>query len=158
MDDLTDDIYRRLSLIPHEDPSIPDPPARPTSPPFRLAYHVYKPSTPFRKSAPPEPDFRIAVVNARTTTIPTLSQLRALLESTPLDPPRGDKMDRQLHMRLRHGYRNVILAIVDQGVVSFLRFGDAGFSKEKIFGDKTGPKGPKRGGFSGRGGKGNRRR
>jgi tRNA-splicing endonuclease subunit Sen54 len=153
-----DDIYRRLSLIPCEDPSVPDPPARPTSPPFRLAYHVYKPSTPFRKSAPPEPDFRIAVVNARTTTIPTLSQLRALLESTPLNPPRGEKLDRQLYMRLRHGYRNVILAIVDQGVVSFLRFGDAGFSKEKIFGDKAKPKGPKRGGFSGRGGRGRGKR
>lgn len=114
--------------------------------------HVYKPSTPFRKSAPPTPDFRIAVVNTRTqTTLPTLSQLRALLESTPLDPPVGEKMERQLYMRLRHGYRSVILAVVDQGVVSFLRVADAGFSKEKIYYNK-GPKGPKKGGFSGRGG------
>lgn len=71
-------------------------------------------------------------------------QLGALLESTPLDPPRGEKMDRLLYMRLRHGYRNVILAVVDQGVVSFLRVGDAAFGKEMIYAEK-GP-GPKKGG------------
>ncbi|KAL1985385.1 hypothetical protein VTN96DRAFT_7946 [Rasamsonia emersonii] len=147
------DIYRRLSLIPSEDPSTPEPPARRTDPPFRIAFHVYKPATPFRKSAPPTPDFRIAVVNTWTqTTLPTLSQLRALLESTPLDPPVGEKMERQLYMRLRHGYRSVILGVVDQGVVSFLRVADAGFSKEKIYYNKEGPKGPKKGGFSGKGG------
>jgi len=145
-----------LSLIPAEDPSTPESPSRRTDPPFRIAFYVYKPSTPFRKSAPPTPDFRIAVVNSRTqTTLPTLSQLRSLLETTPLDPPRGEKMDRHLYMRLRHGYRNIILAVVDQGVVSFLRVADAGFSKEKIYSDKEGPKGPKTSGFSGRsGGKG----
>jgi tRNA-splicing endonuclease subunit Sen54 len=153
----TDDIYRRLSLIPHDNPTIPHPPVRRTTPPFRLAYYVYKPSTPFRKSAPPNPDFRIAVINARTqTTLPTLSQLRALLEGTPLDPPQGEKMERHLYMRLRHGYRSVIMAVVDQGVVSFLRFGDAGFSKETIYEDKSGPKGPKKGGISSPGRKGKR--
>ncbi|PTU24535.1 hypothetical protein P175DRAFT_0513492 [Aspergillus ochraceoroseus IBT 24754] len=68
-------------------------------------------------SAPPSPDFRVAVVNARThTTMPTLSQLGTLLESTPFDPPQSDK---QLYVRLRHGYRNVILAVVDQGVQKY---------------------------------------
>ncbi|KAL2011029.1 hypothetical protein VTN00DRAFT_3747 [Thermoascus crustaceus] len=132
------DIYRRLTLIPAQDPTIPNPPPRRTEPPFRLAFHVYKPSTPFKKSAPPEPDFRIAVINSRTQiTIPTLSQISALLESTPLDPPRGEKMERLLYMRLRHGYRNVILAVVDQGVVSFLRVADAGFSRERIYEGRT---------------------
>lgn len=135
------DIYRKLSMIPYYDPAaIPDSPTRYTIPPFRIAFHVYKPSTPFRKTAPPAPDFRIAVVNCRTqTSIPTASQLGALLENTPLDPPRGEKMDRMLYMRLRHGYRNVILAVVDQGVVSYLRIADAAFGKEKIYEHKTGP-------------------
>ncbi|KAL4863978.1 hypothetical protein BDV12DRAFT_189259 [Aspergillus spectabilis] len=82
--------------------------------PYAVVWHVYKPSPSFRKSAPPCPDFKIAVVNARTnTTIPTLSQIGTLLESTPLDPPRSD---RHLYVRLRNGYRNIILAVVDQGV------------------------------------------
>lgn len=50
-----------------------------------------------------------------------------------------------MYMRLRHGYRNVILAVVDQGVVSFLRVGDAAFGKEKVYAEK--PPGPKKGGF-----------
>lgn len=78
--------------------------------------------------------------------MPTLCQLHALLESTPLDPPRGEKMDRLLYMRLRHGYRNVILAVVDQGVVSFIRVGDSAFGKERIF-EMKGPS-SKKGGFS----------
>lgn len=56
-------------------------------------------------------------------------------------------MDRLLYMRLRHGYRNVILAVVDQGVVSFLRVGDAAFGREKIYKDKA-----VQGGKKGRGG------
>ena len=148
----TDDIYRKLCTIPYYDPAaILDSPNRHTTAPFRVAFHVFKPSTPFRKSAPPAPDFRIAVVNSRTqTSFPTASQLGALLETTPLDPPRGDKMDRLLYMRLRHGYRNVVLAVVDQGVVSYLRIGDAAFGKEKMYLSKSGPtsKSSRRGGPS----------
>lgn len=115
--------------------------------PFRVVFHVYKPSTAFKKSAPPKPDFRIAVINTReTTSIPTLAQLGALLESTPLDPPQGEKMERMLYMRLRHGYRNVVLAVVDQGVVSYLRVADSAFGKEKLYTATGGPSGPKRGG------------
>ena len=87
------------------------------------------------------------MVNAREqTTIPTLAQLGTLLETTPLDPPSGEKMKRHLYMRLRHGHRNVILAVVDQGVVSYLRFSDAVFGKEKLYEAKHVPTGSKRGG------------
>ncbi|PYH96604.1 hypothetical protein BO71DRAFT_448496 [Aspergillus ellipticus CBS 707.79] len=127
-----DDIYRKLSFIPWYDPAAVPSQSR-TTPPYRIVFHIYKPSTPFKKSAPPPPDFKIAVVNSRLhTTFPTLSQLGSLLESTPLDPP-TEKMSRQLYMRLRHGYRNVILAVVDEGVVSYLRIADSAFGKEKIY-------------------------
>lgn len=129
---LLDDIYRKLALVPWYDPAAPR--TAPTSPPFRVVFHIYKPSTAFKKSAQPPPDFRVAVVDARKhPTIPASSDLGALLESTPLDPPRGEKMDRLLYMRLKHGYRNVILAVVDQGVVSYLRVSDSAFGKEKIY-------------------------
>ncbi|EEH48929.2 uncharacterized protein PADG_05008 [Paracoccidioides brasiliensis Pb18] len=132
------DIYRALSIIPTHNPTHPDPPQPPqTNPPYRLAYHIYKPSTPFRKSTPGTPDFRLAVINSRTNpTLPSLQDLSALLESTPLDPPRGGKMERLMYMRLRHGWRNVILAVVDQGVVSFLRVADAGFVGVRIYEEK----------------------
>ncbi|PYH83642.1 putative tRNA splicing endonuclease subunit [Aspergillus uvarum CBS 121591] len=134
-----DDIYNKLSIIPWYDPTAAPQAARsPAQAPYRVVFHVYKPSTPFKKSAPPPPDFRIAVVNARThTSVPTLSQLGALLESTPLDPPTSEKMSRQLYMRLRHGYRNVVLAVVDEGVVSYLRISEAAFGKEKLYKQKA---------------------
>lgn len=141
-------IYRKLAIIPWYDPAAaPKRDPRDTPAPFRVVFHVYKPSTPIKKTAWPPPDFRIAVVNTREqTSIPTLAQLGALMESTPLDPPRGEKMDRMMYMRLRHGYRNVVLAVVDQGVVSYLRVADAAFGKEKLYEAKNGPSGPKRGG------------
>ena len=146
------DIYRKLVIIPWYDPALAverDP--LDTDAPFRVVFHVYKPSTPFKKTAPPTPDFRIAVVNAsEQTSIPTLAQLNALVESTPLDPPRGEKMDRMLYMRLRHGYRNVVLAVVDQGVTSYLRIGDTAFGKEKLYESKNGPFTKRSGNFRGK--------
>ncbi|KAJ5956343.1 hypothetical protein N7501_010622 [Penicillium viridicatum] len=140
------DVYRKLAIIPWYDPvTAPERHPSDTTPPFRVVFHIYKPSTPFKKSTPPTPDFRIAVVSTRDqTTMPTMTQLGALLESTPLDPPRGEKMDRMMYMRLRHGYRNVVMAVVDQGVVSYLRIADSAFGKEKLYDNKGGPQGPKR--------------
>jgi tRNA-splicing endonuclease subunit Sen54 len=43
-------------------------------------------------------------------------------------------MQRHSYMRLKHGYRNVILAVVDRGVISYLRLGDAGFGLERMYG------------------------
>ena len=76
--------------------------------PYSVFFHVYKPSTPFRKSAPPAPDFYVVVIksdirhllksnhadsfiSARTTPTPSLYELSALFEALPempLPPPR----------------------------------------------------------------------
>ncbi|KAH9480353.1 putative tRNA-splicing endonuclease subunit sen54 [Psilocybe cubensis] len=61
------------------------------STPYQIFYNLYKPSTPFKKSAPPPPDFQIVVINARTTPMPTLQELTDLfdvLPESPLPPPR----------------------------------------------------------------------
>ena len=142
------DVYRKLAIIPWYDP-VTAPPSNPSdiTAPFRVVFHVWKPSTPFKKSAPPTPEFRVAVLSTRDqASMPTMTQLGALLESTPLDPPSGEKMERMMYMRLRHGYRHVILAVVDQGVVSYLRVADSAFGKEKLYENQGGPRGPKRGG------------
>ena len=107
------DIFRALSLIPYHDPTTTPHNTNP-SPPFRIAYHVYKPNAPYRKSLPPPPDFRIAVIDARATGVPTLNQIGALLDSMPLDELPKEK---RLEQRLKHGKRNVILGVVDMGVV-----------------------------------------
>ena len=155
------DIYRRLALIDFHDSSAARQPASPetpaSDPAFRITYHVYKPgSTTYKKSDPGSPDFRLAVVNGRETPVPTLEQLSSLLETTPYDPPLEHV---QLYGKLRWGYKNVVLAIVDQGVTSYLRIGDSVFGKERIYeraskgpGAKRGGRGGGRGGRGGRGG------
>ncbi|MCJ1391783.1 tRNA-splicing endonuclease subunit sen54 [Xylographa bjoerkii] len=84
---------------------------------LRCSFYVWKPRPVFKKSSPGPPDFRIAVVNAREDNVPILSQLDDLLSSVPYDPP-PSTMETQLYQKLKHGWRNVILAIVDQGVAS----------------------------------------
>ena len=147
------DIYRRLALISYYDPTTqhqpPESNVTNTDPSFRITYHVWKPgSQTFKKSAPGPPDFRIAVINARETTVPTLQQLSALLDTTPYDPPHETA---QLYQKLKHGYKNVVLAVVDQGVTSYLRIADAAFGREKLYERNGKGLDGKRGGRGGRG-------
>jgi len=124
-------------------------------PPFRVTWDVWKPSTSYKKTAPPEPDFRVAVIDARSTSVPTMAQISALFDSTPYAPPNG-KAEKQLYSRLRHGYRNVVLAVVDGGVVSYLRVSDTGFGNEKLYLHVGGRGGGKRGRGGKSGGRGGR--
>ncbi|KAI4761104.1 hypothetical protein E4T52_06703 [Aureobasidium sp. EXF-3400] len=141
------EIYRRLAIIPSYDPTTKKQgSADPTDPAFRITYHLWKPGSPhYKKSSPGTPDFRIAVVNARETTFPTLSQLSALVDTQPYMPPRPDA---QLYAKLRNGHKSVILAVVDQGVTSYLRLADAGFCREKLFERK--PPAARKGGKGGK--------
>ncbi|KAI9844942.1 MAG: tRNA-splicing endonuclease subunit sen54 [Thelocarpon superellum] len=141
-------IYRLLSAIPSHDPTLaassPATTATATAPafstpppstvPFRVAFHVWKPQPDFKKSMPGPPDYRIAVVSARDDPLPTLSQISALMASTPYQPPPEHMGGPTKSIaRLKHGYRNVLLAVVDAGVVSYLRISDAAFAKEKMY-------------------------
>ncbi|KAI0313847.1 tRNA-splicing endonuclease subunit sen54 N-term-domain-containing protein [Amylostereum chailletii] len=80
-------IFKSLRFIPHGH-SIPlNTTSEPSSSPYEVFYHLYKPSTPFRKTAPPPPEWSVVVVDARTTPIPTLSELTALFDPLPILPP-----------------------------------------------------------------------
>ena len=151
------DIHRLLQVIPSNTLATPPkfmlPPN--TNNPFRLTFDVYKPAGRFRKTARGPPDYRIAVINARETDVPTLSQLNDLLVTTPHNPPTPNM---QVYQKLKHGSRNVILAVVDNGIPSYIRIADACFAEEKLY-DRLG-KGPRgKGGGRGRGrGRGGRGR
>lgn len=146
------EIYRRLAIIPSYDLTAKKA-SEPTDPSFRITYHLWKPGSPhYKKSSPGVPDFRIAVVNARETTFPTLAQLSALIDTQPCMPP---KSEAQLYAKIRNGYKSVILAVVDQGVTSYLRLADAGFAREKLFERK--PPAARKGGKGGNWKKKNKR-
>ncbi|RDA91149.1 hypothetical protein CP533_0453 [Ophiocordyceps camponoti-saundersi (nom. inval.)] len=129
------DIYRQLELVPRHRPDAAMQQRGTPQEPFRIHYHVWKSGgPPFSKTKPPPPDFRVAVTDTAGSGLPTLGQLDALFGSVPPEPP-GENLQGpgRLYQRLRHGYRNVIIAIVDWGLVNFMRFGDAAFGEEKLF-------------------------
>jgi tRNA-splicing endonuclease subunit Sen54 len=149
-------IYKKVSLIPSHHP-----PHKHTITsnsaakfPYRIAYYIWKPQPKFKKSDPPPPDFRIAVVSAREVGIPTLAQLSALFDSVPVDTAAAGK---NIYQKLKDGYRNVIVAVVDFGVTSFLKFADVGFGDETLYKRRAGGhRGGKYGGRGGRWGRGGR--
>ncbi|GAA5944322.1 tRNA splicing endonuclease subunit SEN54 [Sporobolomyces koalae] len=51
--------------------------------PYQPFFHMYKPITKYKKSAPPPPDFRIVVVNGATTPMPTLFEFTDMFDSVP---------------------------------------------------------------------------
>ncbi|KJZ80476.1 hypothetical protein HIM_00326 [Hirsutella minnesotensis 3608] len=151
-------IYRQLALLPRHRPTDTPTSRRAVQDPFRVHFLVWKPGgAPFSKKNPPPPDFRIAVADTDESGVPSLEQVSALLESTPLDLP-GDKMQGpgRLYQRLKHGHRNVLVAIVDRGLVNFMRFGEAAFGDEMMyerFDARGGPGARGRGRGGGQGGR-----
>lgn len=152
-------VYRQLELIPRFDPSTDSTEIRAPEDPYKVFFHVWRPSkhTVFSKSDPPPPDFRIAVLDARETSVPALDQLDALWSTTPSEPPPSTMAGPgKMYQRLKHGHRNVLLAIVDRGLVNFMRFGQGAFGAERLHerfdAPSRGGRGGKRGG--GRGGRG----
>ena len=160
-------IYRQIAIVPRHKPCVvPTEPAPVPEDPFRVAFYLWKASklATFAKSNPGAPDFRVAIADARTSSVPTLTQINSLLESTTWDPPNPEwRNDAKSYARLKHGWRNVVLAVNDQGVISYLQLGEAAFGEEKIFErfDRGSFSGGKRGGGArgrgrggGRGGRG----
>ncbi|TVY26158.1 putative tRNA-splicing endonuclease subunit tsp-5 [Lachnellula hyalina] len=151
-------IYRQIAVIPRHKPlPTPEDPATssPVDDPYRVIFHLWKPiRVPnFTKSNPGVPDFRVAIVNARTTFVPSLSQVTSLLESTPWDPPKPGQGIKNTYQKLKHGWRNVVLAVIDQGVISYLRLGETAFGEEQLSErfDQGSFRGNKRGRGGGRG-------
>ncbi|KAF2856033.1 tRNA splicing endonuclease-like protein subunit, partial [Plenodomus tracheiphilus IPT5] len=147
------DIYRLLKLIPTHDRTAPPTFLLPPSPsnPFRVHFDVYRTTAKFRKSARGPPDFRICVIDARTTPVPTGAQLNDLFAQVPEDRPKASD---QPYQKLKHGYRNVVLAVVDNGMPSYIRLADSPFEEVKIY-ERAGPRGKGgRGRGRGRGGRG----
>lgn len=125
------DIFRQLQIIQQHDlnpepaessSAIPDPRLLPT-------YHVIKPSgiQNYRKSSPPSPDYIVVVLDARQTEIPSSTQIGELLASMPDDKLENAER-KKLETRIKHGRRSVLLAVVDSGLVSYLRFSGGGFA------------------------------
>ncbi|GJC85807.1 putative tRNA-splicing endonuclease subunit tsp-5 [Colletotrichum liriopes] len=146
-------VYKQLELLARYQPSpAAQEPVAPADP-YKVHWHVWKPSKhpSLRVTELPPPDIRIAVADARDDAVPSFEEVSALLDSAPYDPPDPKTMGGpgRLYQRLRHGYRNVLVAVVDRGLVNFMRLGQAAFGEERLyerFDNRGGFRGGKRGG------------
>lgn len=162
-------VYRQLAIMPRHKP-VADPQPAPAEGdhPFHVFYHVWKSSgAPFSKKAPPAPDFRIAVADTADSGVPDLQQLDGLFASgeAPYDPPHRNPAWQgpgRMYQRLKHGHRSVLVAVVDRGLVNFIRFGEGAFGDERLSERFDTPmRGGRKGGGGrgrGRGGRGGRGR
>ncbi|KAI8634040.1 hypothetical protein F5Y19DRAFT_411805 [Xylariaceae sp. FL1651] len=148
-------IFEQLALIQRHKPT-PCPSAAPElQEPFTIHFHVWNNTSAFTKTRPPPPEFRMAVVDAREASVPTLEQLDALLLSTPWDPPEEKDAGKPgaglVYKRLKHGWRTAIIAVVDCGLISYMRFGEMAFGEELLYKNTGSRPKSKRGGRAGRG-------
>lgn len=72
-------------------------------------FHAYKPGTKFKKTSPPKPDFCVRVLEAKK--LPTLALIESDFASTSAIEYKNMKL----------GFRNFIAAVVDNGIVSYVR-------------------------------------
>ncbi|KAL2126775.1 hypothetical protein VTI74DRAFT_267 [Chaetomium olivicolor] len=155
-------IYRQMALLPRHRPcSANTPPTTETQDPFTIHFHIWKSAQKWTKLRHPPPDFHLAVVDAQDSSVPTLSEISALLAATPPAPGKPEWTGPgRLYARLKHGHRNVLVAVVDHGVINYMRFAEAAFGGEELFGRFDGVRGGggKKGGGrnNGRGSRGGR--
>lgn len=165
------DIFRQLYLIPqhntkapshssttlfcsHSTQSEPLSSEASSDPPLLPTWYVNKPasSTNYKKSAPPPPDYVIVVMDARSTTIPTSTQIGDLLASMPDNETKDGFHKKRLETRIKHGKRSVLLGVVDNGIISYLRFSGGGFGPGEWLWEENERRGRQASGSKGRGG------
>ncbi|KAL1843649.1 hypothetical protein VTJ49DRAFT_631 [Mycothermus thermophilus] len=73
-------VYRQMALIPRHSPS-----SSTSTPSFQIHYHVWKSAQKWTKLRHPPPDFRLAVLDAQQTFVPSLREIGSLLDSSPAD-------------------------------------------------------------------------
>ncbi|KAI1003244.1 hypothetical protein K3495_g4961 [Podosphaera aphanis] len=163
-------IYRKIAVVPRHKPlEHLSGSASPPDDPYRVVFFLWKGDNlhNFTKKNPGLPDFRVAIVDAQSAPIPSLKQIIPLIESAPFDPPSSDSLKGpgKTYQRIKHGWRNITLAVIDQGVISYLKLAEGAFGEELMYErfDYGGVRGGKRGGYrgggrAGRGGRGRGRR
>lgn len=118
-------VYRSYSQV-YRDLSIVSTARQTHVEPIAAHYHVYKPGTQFKKSKPLPPDFYVRVVDARRQNMPTLTETRGLFASVP---ETNEAPKRSPITRIKQGKKQVVLAVVDAGIVSFVRLVETEFER-----------------------------
>ncbi|CAO1629302.1 unnamed protein product [Parajaminaea phylloscopi] len=98
-----DAIFSRLQIVPcGHDGSQPaaSQPSTTSHGLFEPYYYAWRPATHFRKTDPPLPEFRIAIVSARETNLPKLHEFASMFAAVPLEAA-GDQDDADVEEKQR---------------------------------------------------------
>ncbi|KAF8310619.1 tRNA-splicing endonuclease subunit sen54 N-term-domain-containing protein [Cantharellus anzutake] len=126
------------------------------SSPYKIFYHMWKPNSAWKKTAPPYPDFELIVIDGRTTPIPSIYELTTVFGMLPQNPPRPPPAPLGLTLKnlltlawlkgklfppkpvlptphpfaaIRAGHKSVVIGVVDAGTLSFFRFAQGCFEE-----------------------------
>lgn len=114
---------------------------------FRVIFHVWKPRPNFSKKSPGTPDFFISVIDTKEFNVPTLEQTLSLLDNVHVkgykiknpvknndksQKVRGLTIPQQMNL-LKRGYRNIIIAAVDSGIINMTSVADVPFGQEHVY-------------------------
>lgn len=127
------DVYDRLRFVPYHLPTTTNNLSlshSTTDNPLKLSFDVWKPNSNFKKSAPGNPHFRMAVLNSRDHGVCSLGEINALFATLVEDETFAEMSQ---FARLKTGRRSFVLAVADMGVVSFLSLGDVCFGTESVY-------------------------
>lgn len=115
-------IFRSLQLQPTQTRRIPQ------TKPLKITFDVWKPNPRFPKREPPPPDFQIITfdISARPS-FPTYTQLSQIFSQ--LASPTAERKPTQ---RMKDGYENVIFALVNDGVINYMRVSKGMLFKEDV--------------------------
>ncbi|KAG5519214.1 hypothetical protein PMAC_002302 [Pneumocystis sp. 'macacae'] len=129
-----DQIYKSLQIIPYYCPFDSQEnyayTANKKTDTFKISYYVWKPVSNFKKSKLQNPDFRIVVVNTRSSSLPSLKDFVNIFDLVPI---KNHEPNTTPFQRLKNGTRHVIFALLDSGVISFIKFSDIEFGNEHIY-------------------------
>lgn len=83
-----DDVFTSMQMVPsgHDFtlPLTPNPTAASEEAGMKPFYYAWRPATVYRKSHPPAPEFRIVILNARTTPLPSVWQFGEVFAHIPM--------------------------------------------------------------------------
>ncbi|KAK0651460.1 hypothetical protein B0T16DRAFT_287971, partial [Cercophora newfieldiana] len=121
-------IYKQMAIIPRHKPlTTPSSPFE-TSDPFAVHFHIWKAAQKWSKLRHPAPDFYVAIVDAQESDVPSFEEITALIDATPPAPGKPEWTGPgRLYPRLKHGHRNAIVAVVDHGIINYMRFAEGAF-------------------------------
>lgn len=98
-----------------------------------ITFNVWKPNPQFSKKNPPLPNFQMIVRNVNKYNLPTLTEINSVFDRTEIITKTENNSKLSQMNKLKNGKESVILALIDYGVISFVKFSRGSFNEENMW-------------------------